>query len=474
MSDPAHAPALDPAPYAAEAEPARPTRDDLATLPPGPRLPALAQAALLGVRPLAFVEHCRRRYGDAFTLRFPGAPPIVAFAHPDAVKQIFTGGADALHAGEANAQLGPLLGWSSLLLLDGARHLEERRLLMPPFHGERMEAYAVAMRAVADAAIDTWPVGRAFPILREMQAITLDVILRVVFGFEEEGERARLRALLRDLVRVAANPLWLVPALRVDLGPLTPWRALTRARRRVAETLRAEFARRRTMPSGQRSDILSMVLEARYEDGRAMTDAELCDEMITLLLAGHETTATALAWTTYHVLRTHGLAERVRAEIDAVTGGGDLEAGHLLRLELLDAVVKEGLRINPVLDDVGRVVKRPVEIGGWRLPAGVAVAPQIHLVHHRADLYPDPDRFDPERFLGRRTSPYEFLPFGGGTRRCLGMAFALYEMKVVLARVLGRADLRLASRHPARPVRRAITLVPSGGVRVVLQRAPGS
>jgi cytochrome P450 len=213
--------------------------------------------------------------------------------------------------------------------------------------------------------------------------------------------------------------------------------------------------------------VLSILLEARYEDGRAMTDVELCDEMITLLLAGHETTATALAWTTYHVLRSPHVVERVKTELAAVVADDALRAEHLPRLEYLDAVVKEGLRINPVLDDVGRLVKRPIEIGGWRLPAGVAVAPQIHLVHHREDLYPDPERFDPERFVGHRVNPYEFLPFGGGARRCLGMAFALYEMKVVLARVFARSELRLASARPVRPVRRAITLAPSGGVSVV-------
>ena len=305
MGDPGHVPTLAPgltAQAAPEAAPA-PSAQEIAALPPGPPLPSLVQLALLGLRPLAFGRACRRRYGDVFTIRVPGAPPIVAVADPDAVKQVFTGSTDGLHAGEANGQLGPLLGWRSLLLLDGARHLEERRLLMPPFHGERMQAYAALMRDVTDRAIDSWPVGRAFPILPEMQAITLDVILRAVFGFEEADERAHLRDRLRALVRVAANPLWLVPALRFDVGPLTPWGKLTRTRREVEAILCAEFARRRAAGTEGRSDVLSMLLAARYEDGRAMSDGELCDEMITLLLAGHETTATALAWTTYHVLR---------------------------------------------------------------------------------------------------------------------------------------------------------------------------
>ncbi|MEW6269685.1 MAG: cytochrome P450 [Thermodesulfobacteriota bacterium] len=475
MTEPAEASILDatrathdpgPRPRATNDADAGPSTARATALPRGPRLPAVVQALHLALRPTAYLEACRRRFGDAFTIRFPGAPPIVAFAHPDAVKQIFTGGTDELHAGEANGQLGPLLGWHSLLLLDGERHLEERRLLMPPFHGERMQAYAAVMRDVTEGAIARWPRSRPFRFHDEMQAVTLDVILRAVFGLEEGEEYAQLRERLRDLVRAAANPLWLVPALRVKLGGLSPWTRLLRARREVERILVAEFARRRARGPDGGVDVLSMLLEARYDDGRAMADDELVDEMITLLLAGHETTATALAWTLHHVLRTPAVLARLRAELDVVLAGAPLAAEHLVRLEYLDAVIKEGLRINPVLDDVGRLVKKPVEIAGWRLPAGVAVAPQIHLVHHREDLWPEPARFDPERFVGARTSPYAFFPFGGGVRRCLGMAFALYEMKVVLACVIAGTELRLVARAPERAKRRAITLAPAGGVRV--------
>ncbi|HEY8515518.1 MAG TPA: cytochrome P450 [Candidatus Binatia bacterium] len=438
-----------------------------ATLPPGPRLPSILQALQLAVRPTAYLKACQRRYGDTFTIRFPGAPPIVAVAHPDAVKQVFTGGTDELHAGESNAQLGPLLGWRSLLLLDGERHLEERRLLMPPFHGERMQAYADVMRDVTERAIARWPHGRPFRFHVEMQAITLDVILHAVFGFTEGAEYERLRGRLRALVEVAANPLWLLPAARIELGGLSPWARLVAARRDVERILVAEFARRRAQPDRERNDVLSMLLEARYEDGRAMTDEELIDEMITLLLAGHETTATSLAWTMHHVLRDPAVLTRIRAELDEVLACRPLAAEHLPRLEYLDAVIKEGLRISPVLDDVGRLVKKPVTIAGWRLPAGVAVAPQIALVHHRQDLWREPGRFDPTRFLGVRPNPYTFFPFGGGVRRCLGMAFALYEMKVVLACVFSKTELRLVSQRPVRAKRRAITLAPADGVRVV-------
>lgn len=437
------------------------------TLPPGPRLPAIVQALHLALRPTAYLTACQRRYGDVFTFRFPGAPPIVAVAHPDAVKQVFTGGTDELHAGESNAQLGPLLGWRSLLLLDGERHLEERRLLMPPFHGERMQAYADVMRDVTERAIARWPHGRPFRFHDEMQAITLDVILRAVFGYDDGAEQEVLRDRLRALVSIAANPLWLVPMLRWRLGGLSPWARLVAARRDVERILIAEFARRRARPHAERNDVLSLLLDARYEDGRAMTDDELVDEMITLLLAGHETTATALAWTMHHVLRQPPVLRRIRDELDDVLAGRPLAAEHLPRLAYLDAVIKEGLRLDPVLDDVGRLLKQPMTIAGWQLPAGVAVAPQIALVHRRADLWSEPERFAPERFLDARTNPYTFFPFGGGVRRCLGMAFALYEMKVVLACVFARTELRLVLDRPVRAKRRAITLVPADGVRVV-------
>lgn len=436
-------------------------------LPPGPDAPPLLQGLRWVQWPIPFLEECARRFGDAFTVRLPGRPPIVMVSHPDAIKDLFTGSEEDLRAGEANYVLEPLLGRHSLLLLDGSEHLRERRLLLPPFHGERMQAYGETMQEIARRAVDAWPVGRAFAIHPEMQAITLDVILHAVFGFTEGAEYERLRGRLRALVEVAANPLWLLPAARIELGGLSPWARLVAARRDVERILVAEFARRRAQPDRERNDVLSMLLEARYEDGRAMTDEELIDEMITLLLAGHETTATSLAWTMHHVLRDPAVLTRIRAELDEVLACRPLAAEHLPRLEYLDAVIKEGLRISPVLDDVGRLVKKPVTIAGWRLPAGVAVAPQIALVHHRQDLWREPGRFDPTRFLGVRPNPYTFFPFGGGVRRCLGMAFALYEMKVVLACVFSKTELRLVSQRPVRAKRRAITLAPADGVRVV-------
>jgi cytochrome P450 len=442
--------------------------DRATPLPPGPRLPALLQATLLAFRTIPYIEYCRRKYGDTFTIRFAGGPDVVSFTHPDAIRQIFAADADTLRGGESNAPLGPLVGLRSLLLLDGERHLQERRLLMPPFHGERMHAYAPAMQAIADRTIDEWRPGDVILFYHHMQRLTLDIIMSTIFGFDEDGEHDALRERLQRLVHVAANPLWLLPPFRIKLGPITPWAKLVRTQAEVASLLYAEFARRRAAGCADRSDILSMLLCARYEDGRVMSDEELRDEMLTLLLAGHETTATALGWTLYHVLRHPDVLERIRMELDEVVGSEPLRADQLPRLELLDAAIKESMRLNPVLDDVGRLVKAPIEIGGWCLPAGVIASAQIYLCQHRDDIWPDPYRFDPDRFCHRRVSPYEFFPFGGGGRRCIGMAFALYEMKVVLARVFARTQLRIAPGYTGYAVRRAVTLAPARGLPVVV------
>jgi cytochrome P450 len=305
--------------------------------------------------------------------------------------------------------------------------------------------------------MESWPIGQSFPIHREMRTITLEVILRTVFG--AEGARLdELRTLLERYARVATKLIWLWPPLQVDLGPLSPWGRLVRLRRDLDAFLFAEFARRRAEGVGGREDVLSLLLAARDENGEPMSDEELRDQMMTLLFAGHDTTATSLAFAFHNVLRHPDVLERLRA---------DVAQG---RAEYVEATAKETLRLNPIVSEVGRVLARPMHIGGWDLPAGVAATPCIYLTHRRPDLWPEPERFDPERFIGRRPSPYEFFPFGGGVRRCLGMAFALYEMKIVLAEVLSRVELRLATGYRMQQVRRSITLAPSRGMPVVVAR----
>jgi cytochrome P450 len=427
-------------------------------LPPGPASPAIVQGLQYALRPARFFASCAQRFGEVFTLRMPVAPGIaVMFTNPEAIRQIFAGDDDELRGGEASAALRPLLGASSILALDGAPHERQRRLMMPPFHGERMLAYGDTMRAIADCAIERWPIGRPFPIHREMQAITLEVILRTVFG--AEGARLdALRMLVQRFAHVATNVLWLWPPLQVDLGPLSPWGRVRRIRRELDAFLWAEFARRRAEGVEGRDDVLSLLLAARDENGEPMSDAELCDQLMTLLFAGHDTTATSLAFALHNVLRHPEVLDRLRTE---------LAQG---RLEYVEATAKETLRLNPIVSEVGRVLSRPMRIGGWDLPAGVEASPCIYLTHRRPDLWPEPERFQPERFVGRRTSPYEFFPFGGGVRRCLGMAFALFEMKVVLAEILSRVELRLATGYRMQTVRRSITLAPSRGMPVVVAR----
>jgi cytochrome P450 len=438
-----------------------------AGLPPGPSMPGIVQAFHLWRRPLPFMDECTRRFGDCFTIRIPSLATDVFFSDPEAVREIFTADVDDARAGEANTVVEPLLGTRSLLLLDGSRHLRERRLMMPPFHGERMQAYGEVMRDITDHEIDRWPVGRRFPIRLAMQRITLDVIIRTVFGVDEGPLLEHLRDRLASLLAVGANPTILLPLLQRDLGPWSPWGRLVRARRDVRALLGAEIARRRAdAVSGD--DVLGMLVAARDEDGQPLSDEDLTDQMMTLLFAGHETTATALAWTFHRVLERPDVLAALRGEYRRVVGVGPLRPEHIGRLEYLDGVVKETMRLDPIIPEVGRRLSRPLRIGGWDLPAGVVVAPAIYLVHRRADRWPDPERFVPERFVGARPGPYEFFPFGGGVRRCIGMAFALYEMKIVLSRVLARTDLTIAPGYRARPVRRAVTLAPSRGMPVVM------
>ena len=439
-------------------------------LPPGPRLPAVIQGLRFVTRPVGFFEDCRRRFGDPFTVRMPVGGPVVLFSDPAAVREIFTGDDEALHAGEANVILRGIVGANSLLLLDGARHMAERRMMMPPFHGERMLAYGAVMREVTEESVARWPIGRPFPALAETQAITLDVIVRTVFGVVDAERRALLTDRLRRFMTIAVNPLLLWPRLQVDLGPWSPWGRFLRLRRGIDALLDEEIACRRDARAAPADDVLSLLLAARDEDGRPMPDGALRDELMTLLLAGHETTATALAWTLHRILTEPGVLPRLREELDRVTGGRPLEPGEVGRLEYLDGVVKETLRLNPVIPDVMRVLTRPTRIGGRELPAGVGVAPNIYAAHRRPDVWRDPERFDPERFIGARTSPYAFFPFGGGVRRCLGMAFALYELRVVLATILARAELQLAPGYGLRVVRRNVTWAPSAGMPVILTR----
>jgi len=429
-------------------------------LPPGPSSPPLYQITRWIARPLQLLEECQRTYGDVFTVRAPREGAFVIVAVPELIKEVFAADADVLLAGVGNATiLEPILGKHSVLTLDGTEHLRQRRLLLPPFKGERMEAFEAVMREITEASLERWPIGKAFSLHAFMQDITMDVILQTVFGVG--AEQASLRAKLVSMLEMVGKPWLMLPGiLGIDLLRV-PFLPMTKLKRAIDEELYRLIAARRSKPSTG-TDVLSMMLLARDEQGKPMTDVELRDELITLLIAGHETTATSLAWTFDQLLANPTTYRKL---------GDELAAG---RDEYLDAVIRETLRVRPILPLVGRVVAKPFKLGRWDLPIGTRIAPSIYLAGRRADAYPEPAQFRPERWLGVRPDPFTWLPFGGGIRRCLGMAFAQFEMRIVLQTVVPRARMRLAN-GPAKVVRRGITLAPSRGTEVVLTAvAPAS
>jgi cytochrome P450 len=430
-------------------------------LPPGPSTPRALQTVRWLFRPAAMLEDCQRRYGDMFTLQIAQEGTWVFLADPAAVKQVFTGDPRLLHAGEGNRIMLPVLGSKSVLLLDRDPHLAQRKLLLPPFHGERMRSYADTMREVAERELARWPRGETFPVWESMQSITLEVIMRTVFGVEDEARRAPLRDAISKTLDWTLRPARM--ALVTVLGPdrLARMRHFQRELEPMNELIYAEIARRREAPDlAEREDILSMLLMARHEDGSPMADQELRDELLTLLVAGHETTATSLAWTVERLARHPHVLERLREEAFA---GGD---------EYADAVVKETMRLRPILSLVVRKLKEPMEIGGRELPAGVTVAPCIYLVHRDPRVYADPLTYRPERFLEQPAGTYTWFPFGGGVRRCIGASFALFEMRIVLQALAMQMRVRPADPRPERFKRRAITVVPERGGEIVAESLP--
>jgi cytochrome P450 family 135 len=425
-------------------------------LPPGPRLPRALQTLGWGLRTGPFLKRCRDRYGDMFTLRIAQELTWVVLSHPEAVRQVFKGDPSLLHAGEANEVLLPLVGRNSILQLDEGAHMRERKLMLPAFHGERMTRYGDLMADAAERELARWPLGEPIQLRPRMQAVTLEVIIRAVFGFREPDRIELARELLTEVLDITTD--WRAMLALATLGPrrVAEWRYFQRELDPVNGLLLEEIRRRRRAPDlEERDDVLSLLVQARHEDGQPMSDGELRDELMTLLAAGHETTATALAWALERLVRHPD-------ELARLAGGDD---------DYLDAVVKETLRLRPVLPIVIRLLQEEMEIGGRRLPAGVAVAPCIYLVHRRPDVYPEPERFRPERFLEQPAGTYTWIPFGGGVRRCLGASFAMFEMKTVLKTVVGRLQLRPAQPEPERTRRRAITLTPARDAEVLVEAA---
>ena len=416
---------------------------------PGPRAPRIVQSALFLSRPVEFLARARRRHGDCFGLRLLVFGDVAYVADPVEIKRIFTGDAATFHAGEANTIMRPLVGSRSVLTSDEDDHMRRRRALLAPFHGDAVRAYERTVREVTERAVDAWPLREPFAVRPSMQAITLDVILRAVVGVRDEARLDELRRLL--------PPITEIPIVETMLGGSFPGlvaspagRALPamRAARRADELLHDEIRRRRAEEPGP--DVLSMLVPGTGDD------RELRDQLMTLLLAGHETTTTGLAWTFERLVRHPAVLRRLR---DAVDAGEDA---------YVDAVAHEALRVRPVIMDVARKVTADVTVAGHRVRAGSLVMPAIALVHEDGTVYDDPQAFRPERFLDRKPGTYTWIPFGGGVRRCVGAAFALMEMRTVLKTVIERVDLA-TTRAPGERARvRHVTLVPARGGRIAV------
>jgi cytochrome P450 len=408
----------------------------------------------------SYLAKVHAKFGDTFTLKLPGGKGGWVFlTDPEHVKQVFTGDPRVFHAGEGNSILLPLLGKHSVLLLDEQPHLRQRKLLLPPFHGKRMVGYEDLMREIARETIDQWPVGEPLRAWPHMQAITLEIIMRAVFGVE--GARLNdLRAALEYLLGEVTNPRTMLLIALMGEKRFANWKPVRRRLQAVDEILLPEIARRREAPDlAERGDILSLLLQATDEDGNPMGDRELRDELMTLLVAGHETTANSLSWALERLIRHPDALQRLQDEVRA----GETDVW-------MDAVCRETLRLCPVISIVVRELQQDVEIAGHRVPKGARVVPCIHLVHRRPDIYPDPDAFKPERWLDQTPGTYTWIPFGGGVRRCLGASFALFEMKTILGEIVRSMDLQTTT-APGEPMRsRAIARTPGGQAEIAIAR----
>jgi len=435
-------------------------------LPPGPSYPSAIQFVGFWTRPLAFFETCRRRYGKRFTMRLPFTPPLVILTEPEEIKRIYTAPPDVLHPGEGARLLQRIVGWNSVILLDEDAHLEQRKLMLPAFHGERMDRLTELVERITDEEVAGWAGDRAQALHPRLQALTLEIILRAVFGLDPGPRLDALRERLAALLAFGNRPITMIPPPRSEalnargeriLDRVGPVKGFLTIRNEIDSLVFEQITERRGA-NAQRDDLLSLLLEARHEDGTPMSDQELRDELMTLLVAGHETTASSLSWAFARLSHAPAVLARLRDEVDR----GDGE-------DYLLATIQETLRHRPVLPNTApRFVKKPIEVGGWRYEPGVSLVANAYLVHHDPDIYPDPYSFRPERFLDNPPGTYTWIPFGGGRRRCLGMSFAMLEMRIVLASVLRACELQTLDGPPERARRQNITIRPWSGARVAL------
>ncbi|RMG15617.1 MAG: cytochrome P450, partial [Planctomycetota bacterium] len=434
----------------------------------GPTAPPLLQTYRYVRAPCELLESCRERYGKTFTLRFVRERNLVLTSDPAVVREVYAGSPARYLSGAANANFRPFFGPRSVVVVDGDEHRRARRLLMPPFRGERMAAFAELIGELTVHETRRWPLGTPFPLLDSLQRLTLDVIVAAVFGAREAERRERIARLVLQVMRRTSGALAFLPFLQVDLGPLSPWGRYRRLHRRLSNVFREEIARARR-EARARDDLLARLIVDAEERGLLLDDDFLHDQLLTLIAAGHDTTATALGWTFLYLLGDPEVLARARAEVSDVLGEEPARAEHVPRLRYLDAVAQEALRLHPPIPVVVRLLAEDTELAGHSLPRGTLVCPCAYLLHREPELYADPLRFRPERFLDDRPRPYEFSAFGGGARTCLGMGFAYFEMKVVLATLLSRARLQLAEPPSRAYARRGVVLVPRRGTRVLYE-----
>jgi cytochrome P450 len=427
-------------------------------------------------QPIALFEECRRMYGKTFTMPPLSGYPITVFvSDPADLKQVFSANANQLNTGESSRKLiQPILGDFSLLSLDGKQHLHHRKLLLPPFHGPRMAVYGELMATAAQKKIAQWKKSDMLKLEKEAREITFHVILKAIFGMDEENARfEELTESLHTLVRVMSKPFsfltLLNPKLHRNLGVLTPWAKMMKWRQKVDNCLFEEIEARKKMNLEERTDILSLLLQARDEEGNLMTNQEIRDEMLTLLMAGHETSTMGIAWAFYGILSNTDILNKLKEELTQVVSNENGLVKNLDKLVYLDAVLKEALRISPVIPYVGRITNEPYQLGEYLLPKGAAIAPSIYLAHRDPDVWSEPDKFIPERFLNSSDTPYTYLPFGGGIRRCIGAAFAQYEMKIIIAQILLHTELELKENYVAKFQRKGAVIAPSKGLPVIVK-----
>ncbi|RAL20543.1 cytochrome P450 [Lujinxingia litoralis] len=435
------------------------------SLPPQPALTSPQQTLQWLTRPYAFLESCARELGDAFTIDFRDYGLGVVFSHPDHIQEVLGGDPEVFFGGAGNAVLKPFLGPHSLLLLEGEPHRRKRKLLMPSFSRGRVQGYGELIARVSREISVTWPVDEPFSVRPSMQRVAFRLIIEIVFGPERTARRRRLSEAFASVLDDDLFNLALLGRQKGQAGAGSRWEAFEKALKELSELIYEEIAERRAVRGAQRDDILAILLEAHDEEGQAMSDEEIHGEVLTLMATGHESTATALAWGIYWLLSSPQVYARALREVAALGPQADAQA--LAGCDYLEALVKEILRLTPVIPVIARQVQRPVRIGPYTLEPGMVAMPAIYLAHRRPDVYDEPERFRPERFLERTYRSHQFLPFGGGVRRCIGARLAMYEMKIVLGTILQKVHLELLDPEAVRPVRRMVTIAPSGGTRVV-------